>query len=837
MADRIIRLLNMPCLFDETLTEFTALLLMKVVSFLPDPDAEEKRKQRLANPIDWTTSLEPSPPFEVLEYLSILEKGVRPLAVRAPYLVARLLIDASASMIRMSTHQKDFDREGDEDYLEFRLRQLDRPDRDYFDSGVALIRTLIFACQMVFEESPESVEVLDQALRNQPGKFFMRLRQHLYTQNQSEQTLPWIREFILDHSDYDGMSYDYEFQVMVHRVCAHFGENLLTEEELSKIIDLILSGPLIKTYHLVGGFSGEQFTEEGFRHWQRFYHLRKLRPFAQLLTGEYQSYYIELGNEQIEPLTDEDYLPFRERSGEWVSNRSPQPPEELSKLQDEDLLGYINEWQEEQEDNGDWLNRTNIEALAGAFQAVFKAEIAVNEERLAFWHLNRERIVRPVYVKAIVQAFQENVKEQNFEQLELWFDFCDWVLSHPDEGSEDGVQPHENSREHPDWGSSRREVGIFIGTCLEDDLNTPYSSRRSLAKLLGLLCNQFDWRLDTDKPLVLKRNDQIIEAINNTRSRALNDLVTFGSWVRRHDPDASVPEVTSLLEERFRGDAEYPFTLPERALLGLNFGSVFSLSQSWATEYKADFFPQDELDVWPEAFGNFLLFGHPSGPIFEILQEDYTFSLDHLVELNAVVPSGRDLPDRLGQHLFDYYAWAFFSLNGEDSLLERFYKKTSQDKQRWARLFNHVGRSLRRSKKPLEAELRNRITAFFDWRLNAEDPDELQEFSSWLEAECLDAGWRLDSLSKVLDITPSKDMRVSNIVATLVGMLEDYTAKVVKCYTKMVESSDQSAYFQNDHAKSILAAGLRSEEENVRRDAERAREILLSRGAYALLDL
>ena len=89
----------------------------------------------------------------------------------------------------------------------------------------------------------------------------------------------------------------------------------------------------------------------------------------------------------------------------------------------------------------------------------------------------------------------------------------------------------------------------------------------------------------------LNRGDPITEAINSTRSRALEDLVKFGSWVRRHDDTDSVPEVTSILEERFKDDAEYPLTMPEHALLGMYYDQLLGLNQSMGSRTQSDLFP------------------------------------------------------------------------------------------------------------------------------------------------------------------------------------------------------------------------------------------------------
>ncbi len=809
-----------------------ALEISKIaVSFKADAMSEEKEARRLKNPKDRKTFLEPSPRFDLWEYQQILENGIRPLCEKEPYQIARILIYATANMIRLSKHQEDLDKGGDEDFSKIWCPRLNQSDQNYPNTKERLVYTLAFACEKVYEKSPESIERLDQILRNQQWKIFKRLRQHLYSLNPNEQTLPWIREFILEHNDYAKREYHYEFQLMIRKACEHFGVNLLSEEERTSIFDAIRSGPSREDFRK---WMRERFTEEGFQQRQDYFHRMQLRPFEHLLTEEYQKYFRKLEDASDEDFpSDEDYSPVSKAEGGMVSYRSPLSPEDLAGLGDEELLAYINDWQEEHRDKDDWLVEINIRGLADAFQTVFKDTIIPDEKRLTFWLENRDRIERPVYVRAIVRAIQEHVKEQHYEQLDQWFEFCEWVLSHPDAESDRGEWGDE-SWEHPDWGSSRRAVGDFIGECLKEEMNVPFTERESLANILRLLCTQFDRQLDHDERTLLDRDDQITEAINNTRSRALEDLVKFGFWVRRHDATDKVPEVTSILEERFKDDAEYPLTMPERVQLGRYYGQFWSLNQTWAVEHKTVFFPQDNLPVWVEAFGSFLHFTRPFKPTFEILRDNFVFALDHMGKIED-----DEIADKLGQHLFIYYLWKVYPLKGEDSLLEKFYEKTKNDPQRWANLSNHVGWSVRKSSEHLEQGLIDRTVAFFDWRLEQKEPEELRKIAFWLEAEYLDSDWRLDAHAKILDVGPLDRMGSSSLLTVLNGMLESHTEKVVECFAKIIDAIDRGEriYIGTDEAKPILKAGLNSEDESVRENAERAREILLSHGRYGFLDI
>ena len=809
-----------------------------VVAFQPDPKDDIKRSRRKENAEAWNTSLEPAPRFREWEYQQILENGVRPLSENEPYQAARILIAATESMIRMGFHQEDLDKGRDEDYSEIWCRRLNKPDRDYQDVKETLVYTMAYACEQVYEKATESIEALDQELRKHHWKLFKRLRQQLYASHPNEQTLPWIRELILEHGDYPKWEHHHEFQLMLRKASEHFGLRLLSENERSTIFDAILSGPPQDDFR---EWMGERYSEDAFQQRQRYFHRMQLRPFAPLLSEDVRSYFDELNaHAQAEEVTDDSYAPYGEVSGGTVSYRSPKSTEDLQNFTDQELLSYLNDWNEEHRDKNNWLVEINISALAGVFQSLFKERIIPDGERFAFWMGNRDKIARPVYVAAMVKAIQEVVKENNFVNLDHWIEFCAWVLSHPDSERVEGQpEPQDKSREQPDWGGSRRAVVDFIDICLSKDVDAPVAARGGFAKLLEQVCSQFDWRLDRDRPVLLNRDDQITEAINNTRSRALESLVNLGFWVRRHLPEDSVSEVKDILLLRMAENTELPLTRPEHALMGRQFGNLCTLNRDWSIELKEVLFPQGDVSVWRDSFSSYIRYNRPVRVIFEILREEFEFALENLKVLTAGKEDDKDLIDRLGQHLFTYYLWQVYPLLGEEGLLARFYDKTSDNRKCWARLFDHVGRSLRNSDKNLDKELTDRAIAYFDWRLEVAETIELQEFTFWLEAECLDPEWRLISYSKILELVRDKKRGLSMDVRYLGKLLPDYLPLVVECFAKLTDAMDQSThlYVDVDIVKSILEAGLNAEVTQVRENAEHARENLLRLGRSDFLEL
>ena len=246
-----------------------------------------------------------------------------------------------------------------------------------------------------------------------------------------------------------------------------------------------------------------------------------------------------------------------------------------------------------------------------------------------------------------------------------------------------------------------------------------------------------------------------------------------------------------------------------------------------------------------EAFKNFLRFHRSFKPTFESLRDDFDFALEHLRNLKEQEQLSDEEPvNMLGQHLFSYYLWEAYPLTGEESLLERFYRKTNDDRVRWANLFEHVGTMLQNSEKHLDHALKERCIRFFDWRFGVGDPTELREFTHWLDAQCLDAGWQLEAYSKILDIYISKNVKPFRKhealrFKSLCRMLAGHTAKVVECFAKLTDCAlDHNTYFLEVYeAKTILKAGLESNDENVRENAKRARENLLRRGRFDFLDV
>lgn len=808
-------------------------LARRIVYFAGDPERDEKEARRRENPDDWMITLQPVARLEQWDYMQLMEQGIRQLVAAEPYQSARLLISALNRLIRQTLYQDELDRDGDEDYSQIWYQRVDGPSGEVLQPSETLVFTVTYACEQVWEREPDSAAALDEELRQRRWRIFRRLRQHLYALHPDDRAKSWIRREILQHQDYGNRQYHYEFQRMLRSACETLGCELLAEDELTTIFEEILSGPDRETFRRL---AGNGYTEEAFGRRQHNFHRMQLQPFRNVLFGKYQDYFKALEHEAGISASDEDYMPVGPMLSGMISGHSPISVEELAGLEDEDLLSYINNWDDEHVDAEDRLAETTIDALSDAFGQLFQQGMIPTPGRLHFWLENRHRIERPIYVRKMLGAMSSRVEAQDLSGLNRWLEFCEWVLSHPDRERELSLEPNDRTRDNPYWGDCRRAVGDLLGRVisvgLENGLAMPLIARHGLPSLLAALCTEYDWHLDGDQEEFSGHEDAFVRAINNTRSRSLADLLKFGRWLRNHDPQAHVEAVAAILEERFSSTAQYPLTTPERAILGVGYMDALDMDEAWALAHKSDFFPRDPWRDWIVPFSVFLYYHQPHRRLFEIFEHDFAFAAQNIPAHAEQDPSLSRVLNTLGQRLIIYHANGMFPLLGDGSPLESYYLATVGLRQHWADLFENVGRILYHHERELDETVKSRYEAFFEWRLEVGDPSELARFDAWLNAGCLSAAWRLNAYSRVLDVCQFDRGSFRHRWAPLANMLPEHTDRVVECFAKLVNKLERDAYITPEPAKRILRAGLDSDDPEIRHDAERAREALLATGRF-----
>ena len=293
-------------------------------------------------------------------------------------------------------------------------------------------------------------------------------------------------------------------------------------------------------------------------------------------------------------------------------------------------------------------------------------------------------------------------------------------------------------------------------------------------------------------------------------------------------------EVFELLDHRFAGLP--PLAHAERALLGTNFDRIYGLNPVWTGENVSKIFFQSDPEAWQIAFGTYLNFNRARSVLFDLVRPQFEFALENLRLWKSEDSRRTDPLSHLGQHLLDYTLWGRIPLERKDSLLQRFYNKT--DAKQWAALFDHLGRSLKNTA-GLRNDLSERCKAFFEFRLRAANAEELKEFTFWMQAQCLDPVWRLNALSRTLDVTKGQTRSPSRLIENFGKLISDHLDLVIECFAKLIEGALNQSHFylRPEHIKPILKAGLASENEKTVEAARFALDYLLRAGRSEFLNL
>ncbi len=814
-------------------------LIRKVIRFYPDPESTEKAKKKLEEEIDYFDRLKPDTKLKDWEYHQMLEQGIHPLMEQGSLQITQILIEETARVIELGKFPDELEKCGEKDASEYWCPKLFDTHRDHAESKELLANAMTFACEMVYEKQADQINALDELLRGQRWRIFNRLRWHLYGKYPSEQTLPWIRTSILEFKNYSKRELPYEFQIMIRSACEHFGTDLLETEALSRIVSEIRSGPSREKWK---EWMDGRFTEGGFKKRKAYFHRKQLRPFCNILSGEDRIYYDDLEAQGEEPLSDEDYLLWKGSDAKvgFMSSKSPLKLEEFQNKSDAEVLDLINNWNKPTRDSEDWSVEITVNAFSNVFGSYFTDSVVGDPERLQFWLENKEKIKRPSFVRSILEAAKQRIEKSEFLHFDTWLNISEWVLTHPDENPVGNAFLSDESFEHPNWNSCRRAVVDLLEVSFKKEVDVSIDHRDRLFLLLRRLCLESDYCLDENIAYASGERDYLSDAINHTRSRALENLAKYGYWVQDHlkESEPKFDDIESLLEERF-SDEDIPVTLPEYAILGLHFFGLKSLLPQWVGSHKNLFFDQTDLSKWSEAFRVFIGYTGPRLNEFEFLRNEFEFALSRFESLLGEIRGQSELIDKVGQHLFSYYIWGKISLDEGDNLLDRFYQQSAFDKKYWGNLFRHVGHSLMNSGPKIEENIETRIVAFFDYRVAKKEPVELEEFSFWLRAECLSPEWRLRSFFKSLISPISDDSNIYMTLESLEKLLEQEPALVLECFDRLIERviSHRRPFIKEDCAETILRAGLKHPDADIKHFAENALENLLKMGYHGFLKL
>ncbi len=749
------------------------------------------------------------------DFREILTKHLQPTFNAEPMRYARLLIEEISKIIKYKN--KDSDSNNKYDGSKFWCPHFEHYDEYQGNANIVAV-TLSKLISHIHENDPSHIKDLHQVLDSYPWEFFERLSDYALANNLDQSIIDLVRSRILN-IDFTEDIISSETYLLIKNSIVEFSNTLLKDVDLERILEEINQSPSEESCK---EWMQDNFSDEYFADYKRREHFKTFRVFEPVLHGKYRDYYEslikEFGNQ-----TPKDYGVGHEVKTGFVSYESPQSFEELSNYTDNQLLDFINSWDSTEKTYDENFVEITIGALAKEFGNVVKSTI-VPTSRITFWLDNVERIRRPVFVRALVSNLSKSIIDKTFNNYDSYLKILKWCTDKPNSKVDIG---NEESSESPSWNTTRRRCLDSIDHLIENKSQILQVKHNDVYNIIYSLLVSPDDRLDSDRRIFLSGYDYLTEAINNTRSRALETLTKFTNFLKNQITidvqynDYLVQAISDRLEKQIISKAEY-------AMFGYLTSTLIDLDSKFFEVIHSKIYPSNE-EFWFVTFETFLRTNRAWDLTFSILQDDYQKLLDF--DLDKEDERHQKILNYLGDHLIAHYLWENIDYNTE-SALDKYFEISSKDNQSHV-IFN-IGRSLQNSK-DLPVKTIERVKAFWNWREENKNVSEFISFVSWLKCECFTLEWRLTKLKNVLSNVPLNDMRVFSITAFLNETVNDFLTMTLECLVLLTDTGEY-IYYDDEEIKAILLLGDSSKNNEDRQLSIEARDNLLKAGHYNFKD-
>jgi len=255
---------------------------------------------------------------------------------------------------------------------------------------------------------------------------------------------------------------------------------------------------------------------------------------------------------------------------------------------------------------------------------------------------------------------------------------------------------------------------------------------------------------------------------------------------------ANMPEVRAVLDDHLEIDREPSPAI--RAIYGSWFPWLVLLDVTWAKQAVAQVFPIDTLRFWKAAWEAYILFRQPYDSVLDVMMSVYKKAVERIGEEAREDRRPSRAEEHLAQHLMTFYWRGKLMLEGTDEILTIFYRR-ADDRLR-GEAIEFIGRSLKNTGGPLEANILQKVTSLWEWRLGqaqkapSDHQKEIVNFGWWFGSGKLDQQWAMQNLIAVLRLAESveADFQVMERLAELASGL---TQEVLECVRMMIDGDKQ----------------------------------------------
>jgi hypothetical protein len=656
----------------------------------------------------------------------------------------------------------------------------------------ALVSALRDGADQLVTDQPDLLNDVLELLESREQSIFHRLALDLLTRHPDSELIP---ARLTQRKLFDNLNTEREYDALVG---PHFAD--LSASAKREILGFVESGPE----------RGREDTDYADR-WQ----LQMLARIPEL-PHKWQQRRDELSSRYGKP------EPQRLPEFGYVRPPSPLVGEQLATMSDEDLLGFLRDWQPPE---AEW-QAPSREGLARALRAL----VVADPERFAalapcFAGLD------PTYAHALVGGLREvRTNGGSF----LWppvLEFALAVLGNPRRVAERDQTGFDGN--DPGWTWTWQELAHLIGIGFEGQGAIPAEAREHVWEVLSRLAQDEHPRAEDERDEDGRDGPQLLAA-SSVRGCAFEAVAGYIWWLRGDEPaaDRRMPEEAKELLDRHL-DPDIEPTLAVHSLYGKWFPYLATADPTWAATRVDKIFPRKPERLWRASWDSYLYFNGVWETVFRQLADQYRQGIDALTaEREGAVLLG-DVGTALVNHLMTAYRYGMTDFGDGTGLLERFYELASLERR--AQAIESIGLALTDGE--LTDAMSVRLCSLWERRLAAvrhpnreSATEELRGFGLWFVSGRLEASWSLQQLVAVVNAGGRIDSDHA-VAERLANLRESHLAAVLHALDLLIDAGTTPWFVigARDDIEIMLVSGLTAEGE----PAERAREIvnrLVARG-------
>jgi hypothetical protein len=796
-----------------------------LLEILPDPGVRGKQATALGDMF----FPEPRARCDAWEYQQVLTKNVPDLVRASGQRALDLLCGLLQRAIELSRRESDAEKAADYSYIW--RPELDRGKSTNNDIKSMLVSAVRDALEYLAGEEPTILPELVRQLEERSWLIFHRLSLHIL-RKYADKVPQLVDDRLVRPEEFDDPHFKREYSLLLRECFA-----TLTQANQNKILEWIAAGPGQGRAEEWFRFVGQDATAENVRKFEDRWRWEKLSPIGDRLSGTWGERWEKLVAEFRQP-EDQDYISTRTRF--WQGPTPPKTAKELGSMDPRELVSYLREWK--------WDGSPEGPSPEGLARELATA-IAANPAKFASEAKLLATVEEPTYIRGFISGFGQAAKEGKEFSWEPVLILAKWALSE-DHCVEQ--RPKSVFEIDPDWTFARIEVARLLSDTLESDKAAPpFELRQLVWDVLEPLTRDSSPSPEEERSSL----DPGTLSINCTRGVAMHAAMRYGLWVRRSGEKLpagkeraargfdEMPELREVLVEHL--DPAKDPSPAIRSVYGQWFPWLVYLDARWARDQIPRIFPSEESlkQYLAAAWDTYVVFCNPYDNVLPLLREQYSRAIDRIGSREESKQRLGDPDERLGQHLVIFYGRGKLPLDGEDSLMRRFYA-TANGNLRGA-VNDFAGRSLEGGR-GLPSEVIERFKQFWSWRVSVvtgegdqgASANELSGFGTWFNSGAFDDEWGVTQLLEVLRAAQKVNLDMF-VVERLATLAEKFPHQAVECLDHLIEGDKEGWAVQawHDHARSILVTALRVGDAEARQSAIDVVNRLGQRGYFEFRDL